>query len=500
MLFNSLEFLIFLPIVFLLYWFVFSKSYRWQNFFLILASGVFYAWWDWRTLPLIFLTIISTYFSGLGIKYYRSNLAEQDRLRADAIQWYRNKAWLISAASIIFNLSILCIFKYYNFFIQSFIDLFQIFGIHLESSTLQLVLPVGISFYTFRALSYSIDVYTRKVEPTRDFLTFFSFLIFFPFLLAGPIERASNMLHQFFLKRVFTYEMGTDGMRQILWGLFKKVVIADNCAIVVNNIFTVSPSSLHGSTLLIGAFLFTIQIYCDFSGYSDMAIGIAKLFGLRAKKNFNYPYFSRNIAEFWRRWHISLTTWFRDYLYIPMGGSRVAKWKVIRNTFVIFLVSGLWHGANWTFIFWGFLHALLFMPLLVFNRNRKFTGGIAEGRLLPSFKEICQMGITFFWVMIAWVFFKSETIEGAFLYLENMFSTSLFKFPDGSLNWNVLRSIIPGVLIMLVMEWIQRNKEHGLDLFCIPNIFVRWSIYVIIVFTIGSMSFIGGTEFLYFKF
>ena len=496
MLFNSLEFLIFLPIVFLLYWFIFNRSYRWQNFFLILASGVFYAWWDWRTLPLIFLTIVSTYFSAIGIKYYQNKSTEQNLIIQ--IKWYRNKAWLISAANILFNLGILCIFKYYNFFIQSFIDLFQIVGIHLESTTLQLVLPVGISFYTFRALSYSIDVYTRKVESTRDFLTFFSFLIFFPFLLAGPIERASNMLHQFFQKRIFTYEMGTDGMRQILWGLFKKVVIADNCATVVNNIFAVSPSSLHGSTLLIGAFLFTIQIYCDFSGYSDMAIGIAKLFGLKAKKNFNYPYFSRNIAEFWRRWHISLTTWFRDYLYIPMGGSRVAKWKVIRNTFVIFLVSGLWHGANWTFIFWGFLHALLFMPLLVFNRNRKFTGSIAEGRLLPSFKEIYQMGMAFFWVMIAWVFFKSETIGGAFLYLGSMFSTSLLSIPDHDLGIGPLSKTLPFILIMFVVEWIQREKEYGLS--CI-FLFLRYLIYLILSLVIfGNCQFVEPGEFIYFKF
>ncbi len=487
MLFNSLEFLVFLPIVFLLYWFVFSRSYRWQNLFLILASGVFYSWWDWRTLPLIFLTIVSTYFSALGIRYHQNKTTEQGIITQ--LRWYQNKAWLISAANIVFNLGILCVFKYYNFFIQSFIDVFQTFGIHLEFSTLQLVLPVGISFYTFRALSYSIDVYTRKVEPTCDFLAFFSFLIFFPFLLAGPIERASNMLHQFLQKRIFIYEMGTDGMRQILWGLFKKVVIADNCAFVVNNIFTISPSSLHGSTLLIGAFLFTIQIYCDFSGYSDMAIGIAKLFGLKAKKNFNYPYFSRNIAEFWRRWHISLTTWFRDYLYIPMGGSRVVKWKVIRNTFVIFLVSGLWHGANWTFIFWGFLHALLFMPLLMFNRNRKFTGNIAEGKWLPSFKEAYQMGMTFFWVMIAWVFFKSETIGGAFLYLSNMFSSSLLSPLDQGVGIGRFSSVLLCIAIMFMIEWIQREKEHALD--NIRSWYVRNTLYYMILI---CLFWFGGTK------
>jgi len=325
MLFNSIEFAIFLPIVFILYWFVTNRDLRVQNLLLLVASYVFYGWWDYRFLSLIVFSSIVDYSIGLQMS------------KTDA----QNKRKLLLFASLCVNLGLLGFFKYYNFFIDSFVDAFTFFGHSINPDRLNIILPVGISFYTFQTLSYTIDVYKRKLEPTKDILSFFAFVSFFPQLVAGPIERATNL----------------DGMRQILWGLFKKVAIADNCAVFVNLIFANSADH-SGSTLFIGAILFAFQIYCDFSGYSDIAIGTARLFGFNLMKNFAFPYFSRDIAEFWRRWHISLSTWFRDYLYIPLGGSRGSNYVKIRNTFIIFIVSGFWHGANWTFIVWGFLNAL----------------------------------------------------------------------------------------------------------------------------------------------
>ena len=344
MLFNSIEFAIFLPIVFVLYWFVFNRNLKAQNAFVVAASYLFYGWWDWRFLLLIAFTSTCSWWSGLLIDRFRDS---------------GNKAKWISGGNITLNLLILCLFKYYDFFAESFGRLFL--GGASDNLLLHLILPVGISFYTFQALSYSIDVYRKKIEPTKDIIQFFAFVSFFPQLVAGPIERATNLLPQFGRTRTFDYHTATDGMRQILWGLFKKIVIADNCAIYVNEVYA-NFEDYSGSTLLVAAVLFAFQIYGDFSGYSDIAIGTAKLFGIKLMRNFNVPYFSRDIAEFWRRWHISLTTWFRDYVYIPLGGSRCSKAKIIRNTFVIFLLSGMWHGANWTFIVWGAYHALLFLP------------------------------------------------------------------------------------------------------------------------------------------
>ena len=284
---------------------------------------------------------------------------------------------------------------------------------------------MGISFYTFQALSYSIDVYRGKIEPTKDIVAFFAFISFFPQLVAGPIERATNLLPQFLKKREFNYDTAVDGMRQILWGLFKKIVVADNCAVFVDQVFS-TYTYQSGSSLLLGAIFFTFQIYGDFSGYSDIAIGTAKLFGIKLMRNFNVPYFSRDIAEFWRRWHISLTTWFRDYVYIPLGGSRVSKAKVIRNTFIIFLVSGFWHGANWTFIAWGAYHAILFLPLILTGKNRKYTNQISEGRVLPTFKEAGQMLLTFFLAVIGWIIFRAESIGQAWEYVCGMLQSDTF--------------------------------------------------------------------------
>lgn len=342
MLFNSFEFLIFLPIVFALYWLL-QKHLKWQNGLVVAASYLFYGWWDWRFLLLIFITSISSFISGIGIERNEGNGRKQK---------------IISAANIILNLLILGVFKYYNFFVDNLVGLFSTIGFNLDWPTLHIILPVGISFYTFQALSYSIDVYQGKIKATHDIVEFCAFISFFPQLVAGPIERATNLLPQFQKERKFDYGNAVDGLRQMLWGFFKKMLIADNCAIAVNWIWA-NQSGQHSFVLLIGAILFTFQIYCDFSGYSDIAIGCARLFGIKLMRNFNYPYFSRSIPEFWRRWHISLTTWFRDYIYFPLGGSRCSKGKTIRNVFVVWGVSGLWHGANWTFVFWGLYHAFL---------------------------------------------------------------------------------------------------------------------------------------------
>ena len=371
MLFNSLDFAIFLPIVFFLYWFVMQNNLRYQNALIVLSSYIFYGWWDWRFLFLIIFSSCLDYFIGNRLK------TESQQSKRKILLWF----------SIITNLGFLGFFKYYNFFLENFIDAFTLFGLQINTNSLNIILPVGISFYTFQTLSYTIDVYKHKLEPTEDFLAFSAFVCFFPQLVAGPIERATNLLPQFYRKRIFEYNKAIDGMRQILWGLFKKVVIADNCAEFANQIFNNS-ADMNGSTLFLGAVFFSFQIYGDFSGYSDIAIGVSRFFGFDLKQNFATPYFSRDIAEFWRRWHISLSSWFRDYLYIPLGGSRGGMWMKVRNTFAIFLVSGFWHGANWTFVIWGGLNALYFLPLLLSRNNRNNIGVVAEGKFLPSFGEL----------------------------------------------------------------------------------------------------------------
>jgi len=355
MLFNSIEFLLFLPIVFVFYWFVLNTNLKAQNSLILISSYVFYGWWDFRFLSLIFLSTIVDYIIGLNIPKQDSDKKQKFLL------------W----CSVLFNLSVLGFFKYYNFFVDSWIDLFSSVGYEIKSVwTLNIILPVGISFYTFQTMSYTIDIYRKKLEPTKDFISFASFVSFFPQLVAGPIERATNLLPQILNKREFKYEQGVQGLRLILWGMFKKVVIADSLAPMVDDIFSYY-QDFGGGTLWLGAIYFAFQIYCDFSGYSDIAIGTSKLFGFELMSNFKFPYFSRNIGEFWRRWHISLSTWFRDYLYIPLGGSQEGKWKSIRNIFIIFLVSGFWHGANLTFIFWGLFHSILFLPSFIFNTKRK---------------------------------------------------------------------------------------------------------------------------------
>ena len=482
MLFNSFDFAIFLPIVFLLYWFVAQKNLKLQNILIVVASYVFYAWWDWRFLSLIVFSTVVDFTIG-------------QRLRNED-QQYRRKVllWI----SIIVNLGFLGFFKYYNFFLENFIDAFSLFGMHINANSLNIILPVGISFYTFQTLSYTIDVYRKKLDPTQDFMAFSAFVCFFPQLVAGPIERATNLLPQFYKKRTFEYHKAVDGMRQILWGLFKKVVIADNCAEFANEIFNNS-HDMNGSTLVIGAIFFTFQIYGDFSGYSDIAIGTSRLFGFDLKQNFANPYFSRDIAEFWRRWHISLSTWFRDYLYIPLGGSRGGVFMKIRNTFVIFLVSGFWHGANWTFIIWGALNAIYFLPLLLTNNNRNNLGVVADGKILPSYSEFFAMLKTFVLTIFAWIFFRAENVSHAFSYIAGIFSLDLFSVPNG---FNRLKGLITLflILILILFEWTGRNDKFAIEKILLKlNKSLKIIIYLSIAFMIYFLK-TNNKEFIYFQF
>jgi len=479
MLFNSINFAIFLPIVFILYWFVTKGNLRLQNILLLVSSYFFYACWDWRFMFLLIFSTLLDYFTGIKIH--------------EATKQVKKIFWLWLSISV--NLGFLGVFKYYNFFSESFSNGLSLLGFRANFGTLQVILPVGISFYTFHGLSYVIDLYKNRIKPERNFIDYSLFVSFFPLLVAGPIERATHLLPQILKKREFDYSKAVDGLRQILWGLFKKIVIADNCATYVNQIFG-SYETQTGSTLLLGAILFAFQIYCDFSGYSDIALGTARLFGIELLRNFAFPYFSRDIAEFWRRWHISLTTWFRDYLYIPLGGSRGGKWQAIRNTFIIFLVSGFWHGANWTFLVWGAFHALLFLPLLLLQKNRKNTNSVAEGRLFPNLKELMQMTLTFILVVVGWIFFRAETLGKAFDYIARLFDKSLLTIPTYTVG---LSKTILFIIVLISVEWLQRNKRHGLELSSINNHFVKWSFYYVLIAIILEFG-ANSQSFIYFQF
>ena len=477
MLFNSLDFAIFLPIVFTLYWFVTYKNLKLQNFLIVMASYIFYGWWDWRFLSLIIFSTLIDFTVG-------NLLRNEKRIN-------RRKVYLW--ISIVVNLGFLGFFKYYNFFVESFTEAFSFFGKNIQGNTLNVILPVGISFYTFQTLSYTIDVYRKKLKPTKDIVAFSAFVSFFPQLVAGPIERATNLLPQFYIKRNFKYENAVDGMRQILWGLFKKIVIADNCAKYANIVFNNS-DDYTGSTLLMGALFFTFQIYGDFSGYSDIAIGTSRLFGFDLKQNFAFPYFSRDIAEFWRRWHISLSTWFRDYLYIPLGGSRGGTGMKVRNTFIIFIVSGFWHGANWTFIIWGALNALYFLPLLLLNKNRVNTDLVAEGRVFANLKEIRQILITFSLTVFAWIFFRANTVSHALHYIADMFTINFFSF-----NETFSTELYWLVLFFIVIEWLGKSSKYAIEKIDKYPKIVRWFFYLGVI--VLMFAYTGEEqEFIYFQF
>lgn len=481
MLFNSANFALFLPVVFFLYWFVTHKKLSLQNLLLLVSSYFFYACWDWRFLFLLIFSTCLDYFSALKI--------------ADAEKKSAKKFWFWT--SILINLGFLGVFKYYNFFAQSLAESLSGIGFHINPGSLDIILPVGISFYTFHGLSYVIDVYKERIEPEKNFVTYSVFVSYFPLLVAGPIERATHLLPQIKVNRNFDYSKAVDGLRQILWGLFKKVVIADQCAEYANLAFN-NTADYSGSTLLLGALFFTIQIYGDFSGYSDIALGVSRLFGIELLRNFAYPYFSRDIAEFWRRWHISLSSWFRDYLYFPLGGSKGGSWSRIKNTFIIFLVSGFWHGANWTFIVWGLLNALYIMPSIVMATNRNNLEIVAKGKVFPQFNEILAMFITFGLTVLAWIFFRAESVGHAFAYLGGIFSIDFFTVPA----FAALRTFITigFTLLMFLIEWSGREEQFGLAKIGLswPR-FLRWAFYLYLVILIVLNSG-KEQEFIYFQF
>lgn len=469
MLFNSLSFLLFLPVVFILYWFVIQKSLSRQNILLLIASYVFYAAWDWKFLFLLAFSTLLDFFTGIQIFNAETKAGK--------------KTWLW--ISIAINLGFLCFFKYFNFFVDSFADMASVAGLNIDKVTLNIILPVGISFYTFHGLSYVFDIYNEKIKPSRNFVNYSLFVSFFPLLVAGPIERATHLLPQVEKRRVFNYDQAVDGLKQILWGLFKKMVIADGCAEFANNIFN-NPGAYPGTTLFLGAVFFAFQIYGDFSGYTDIALGVARLFGFELLRNFNYPYFSRDIAEFWRRWHISLSSWFRDYLYIPLGGSKGGNWMKARNTLIIFLVSGFWHGANWTFLAWGLINALYIMPLILFGNNRDNLDIVAKDKIFPTPKEFVAMLSTFLLTVFAWIFFRASSIQAAFSFIEGIFR-DVFK-PDsyhrtaGFLRWEVGFTLPVIIIFFFVIEWLGRQQKYAIEQFGIswPKS-LKWTFYYVLI-------------------
>lgn len=478
MLFNSVDFAVFLPIVFLLFWFAAVRSVQLQNIFIVVVSYIFYGWWDPWFLILIIISTLLDFSVGVAFS------------RVESLPYRR----LLLSISLAGNLGILGFFKYFNFFADSLITACSLVGYQLEPRSLSILLPVGISFYTLQTLSYSIDVYYRKLEPTRDLTAFAAFVAFFPQLVAGPIERATHLLPQFYTVRQFRYATAVDGLRQILWGLLTKVVIADNCAVCANSAFD-EAAGHSGSALLAGAVMFSFQIYGDFSGYSNIAVGTARLFGFDLMRNFAFPYFSRDIAEFWRRWHISLSTWFRDYVYIPLGGSRVSRLLSVRNVFVVFLLSGLWHGANWTFVAWGALNACYFLPLLLLRRNRTHLNTVSAGHWLPAPREAAAILVTYGLTVFAWIFFRADSIGHAARYVQLMFSGPLFVWPE----------ILPVETVLLTaafvfMEWQGRHNEYALATvgFAWRRSF-RLAFYYALLTALATW---GGThqEFIYFQF
>ena len=488
MLFNSIQFALFLPIVFLLYWFVFDRfisnskhQLRLQNAFVVVASYVFYGWWDWRFLLLIAFTSFCSWGSGLLIG------------KVETKQKAKTWMWL----NIVLNLGILALFKYYDFFVTEFA---QLFHISTDGLLLKVILPVGISFYTFQALSYSIDVCRGKIEPTKDIVAFFAFISFFPQLVAGPIERATNLLPQFLKKREFNNNIAIDGMRQILWGLFKKIVVADNCAIFVDKIFATYTEQI-GSTLFLAAIFFTFQIYGDFSGYSDIAIGTAKLFGIKLMRNFNNPFFALNIADYWRRWHISLTTWMTDYVFTPLNihFRDWGKFGIILAIIINMVIVGLWHGANWTFAVFGLYHGLLYVPLILSGAFMKKAKLKTNNLGLPVLKDFVRMLLTFVLVTIGLIMFRSSGMPSMLGYFKGLLQFGTFWAFN---RFFVLPEMWPSnlfIIIMLVVEWLQREKEHGLEITHIKP----WARYAIVTLLIESILFLKPTalnQFIYFQF
>lgn len=476
MLFDSFDFAVFLPLVFFGYWFIVRKNLRLQNLFVLVASYTFYGWWDIRFLALIAFSTLVDFWIGGALEHQTS----------------QKKRKLLLWVSIATNLGLLAVFKYSNFFIESFSQTFTFFGKPVSWSGIDIVLPVGISFYTFQTLSYTIDIYKGKLKPTKDIIAFSAFVSFFPQLVAGPIERAANLLPQFFKKRQFNANQAVDGLRQILWGLFKKMVVADNCALFVNEVFD-NYGDQSGSTLLLGAVFFFFQVYGDFSGYSDIAIGTGRLFGFTLSRNFAFPFFATSINKFWQRWHISLTTWCRDYIYIPLGGNRGRRIFQFRNTLITFSIMGLWHGAQWTYVIWGVLNALYFIPSLI--KKGVDQDSLKTQNLIPNFREIIGMITVFLAISISLVFFRADDMNHALNYFGHLFSPSFFSLP-------MLASVEVLVLVvgMLLVEWLQRDKQHALQFDKGKlNPIVRWGVYLLIAFLINWYGYIP-QDFIYFQF
>ena len=481
MLFNSLHYALFFPVVFIVYWLLAKRHYKWQNILLLAASYFFYGCWDWRFVFLLAFSTLLDYYSGLKIEAASGKASR--------------KMWLVISVGI--NLAFLGVFKYYNFFVTSMVAMLAAVGLKITPSLLHVILPVGISFYTFHGLSYVFDIYNGKIKATRNPVDYSLFVCFFPLLVAGPIERATHLLPQIQQPRHFQYTKAADGLRQILWGLFKKVVIADNCAVFANQIFG-HYESYSGLTLVMGAILFAFQIYGDFSGYSDIALGSARLLGFELLQNFNYPYFSRSIAEFWRRWHISLSSWFKDYLYIPLGGNKGSNWLRIRNTLIIFIVSGFWHGANWTFIAWGLLNALFIIPSIIKKTNRNHLGIIAATTWLPSVKDFIAMCVTFSLACFAWIFFRAESITQALGYIKRIFSANFIHKPDAKTYDTYLLVLI---VFFMLTEWQGRRYTFALqNIAQVRYKLVRWSIYAFVLFLIGMYMQTSESPFIYFQF
>ena len=463
--FDSYIYAFFLPLVFAGYWILRNKL-MWQNLFLLVASYIFYGWWDWRFLSLIIITSTSTFLSGLVIK--------NDHSRS-------SKVWL--ALNLILNLGILATFKYFNFFKDSLADILRIFGANPDFPTLNILLPVGISFYTLQAISYSFDVYNGKAKPTRNVVAFFVYIAFFPQLVAGPIERARNLLPQFLTKKSFNYYNAVIGMRQILWGLVKKLVIADNLAGYVDNLLY-HPSVMSASSIIMASILFAFQIYADFSGYSDIAIGSARLFNIKLLPNFNYPFFSRNMKELWQRWHISLMTWLREYIYFPLGGSRCGKWRTCVNIMIVFAISGLWHGADWTFVIWGTINGMMLLPF-VFRTKQSYSN---HARL----RDIPKCILTFLIFAFIFLSFRSPNISHLQECLSTLVHGSYLTVPMGI---TAFYYIIPFVIV----EWLGRRQEFPIMTLKMPTI-LRWVIYWALLFIIAFYGAKTNIQYIYFQF
>lgn len=468
---NSIEFIIFFSLVFCIYWFI-CRTKKIQNIFLIFASLFFYGIVNWKFAALLMITAISTFLCAIPSK--------------------NKKLFLL--VNIMLNLGILCVFKYLNFFVENFVYCANCIGLKMEYHVIHLLIPVGVSFYTFIALSYSFDVYRMKIAPSRDFTEFCAMLFFFPQLLSGPITKSRDLIPQFSKVRFFDYGLASDGLKQILVGAFSKMVIADNVGKIVDTVWN-DYSIYNSASITLAIFLYSIQIYADFAGYSNMSIGVGKLLGIRLNINFSFPYFSRTIAEFWRKWHISLTSWFREYIYIPLGGSRCSKVKVIRNTFVIFLVCGFWHGAEWTYIIWGAYHAILFVPLLLLGLSKKCKDPIEDSQFFPTIGQLCLMMLTFIQVTIGWIIFRSPSISIALDMMKGVFNAT--GETSVSLS-NDMIAILIITFISMYAEWLNRNKEHTLCKTS-DHLIIRFALYSALI---GLILYYSGEveTFIYFQY